>query len=227
VMTKLIERNTTIPARRSEVFTTAEDSQPAVDVVVLQGERELARDNRVLGRFKLDNIRPAPRGEPQVEVTFDIDANGILNVTARDKDTGAEQSITISEQSNLDKTEVERMVSDAEANRREDEQLRKAVEARNELDSVAYQVERKLAQLGESAPPHERARAEMLVGDARQAIKEEAPPERVQSLTAELQQVLYGLQPAPATAGNGDSAGNGHGSQAADDDVVDAEFDRS
>jgi molecular chaperone DnaK len=226
VMTKLIERNTTIPARRSEVFTTAEDNQPAVDVVVLQGERELARDNRVLGKFKLDNIRPAPRGEPQIEVTFDIDANGILNVTARDKDTGAEQSITISEQSNLDKTAVERMVLDAEANRQEDEQLRRAVEARNELDSAAYQVERKLTQLGDSAPPHERARAEMLVGDARQAVKEEAPPERVQSLTSELQQVLYGLQPAPATAGNGDAGGNGQGSQAADDDVVDAEFDR-
>ena len=173
VMTKLIERNTTIPARRSEVFTTAEDNQPAVDVVVLQGERELARDNRVLGRFKLDNIRPAPRGEPQIEVTFDIDANGILNVTARDKDTGAEQSITISEQSNLDKTEVERMVSEAEANRREDEELRRAVEARNELDSAAYQVERSLAELGDSVAPHDRARAEMLVGDARQAIKEE------------------------------------------------------
>ena len=227
VMTKLIERNTTIPARRSEVFTTAEDSQPAVDVVVLQGERELARDNRVLGRFKLENIRPAPRGEPQIEVTFDIDANGILNVTARDKDTGAEQSITISEQSNLDKTEVERMVSEAEANRSEDEQLRRAVEAHNELDSVAYQVERRLSQLGDSAAPHDRARAEMLIGDARQAIKEEAPLERVQSLTSELQQVLYGLQPAAETAGNGHPGGNGQGSQAADDDdVVDAEFDR-
>ena len=226
VMTKLIERNTTIPARRSEVFTTAEDNQPAVDVVVLQGERELARDNRVLGRFKLENIRPAPRGEPQIEVTFDLDANGILNVTARDKDTGAEQSITISEQSNLDKSEVERMVSEAEANRREDEELRKAVEARNELDSAAYQLERRLAQLGDSAAPHDRARAEMLIGDARQALKEEAPLERVQSLTSELQQVFYGLQPAPATAGNGHPGGNGQGSQAADDDVVDAEFDR-
>jgi molecular chaperone DnaK len=226
VMTKLIERNTTIPARRSEVFTTAEDNQPAVDVVVLQGERELARDNRVLGRFKLENIRPAPRGEPQIEVTFDLDANGILNVTARDKDTGAEQSITISEQSNLDKSEVERMVSEAEANRREDEELRKAVEARNELDSAAYQLERRLAQLGDSAAPHDRARAEMLIGDARQALKEEAPLERVQSLTSELQQVFYGLQPAPATAENGHPGGNGQGSQAADDDVVDAEFDR-
>src|ERR1700731_827183 len=182
VMTKIIERNTTIPARRSEVFTTAADNQPAVDVVVLQGERELAKDNGVLGRFKLENIRPAPRGEPQIEVTFDIDANGILHVTARDKDTGAEQGITISEQSNLDKSEVERMLAEAEANRREDEQLRKAVEARNELDSAAYQVERRLAELGDSAAPHDRARAEMLIADARQAVKEEAAPlERVQS----------------------------------------------
>src|ERR1700741_1033102 len=143
LMTKIIERNTTIPARRSEVFTTAAENQPAVDIVVLQGEREMAKDNRVLGRFKLENIRPAPRGEPQIEVTFDIDANGILHVTARDKDTGAEQSITISEQSNLDQSEVERMLAEAEANRREDEQLRKQVDARNELDSAAYQVERR------------------------------------------------------------------------------------
>jgi molecular chaperone DnaK len=225
VMTKIIERNTTIPVRRSEVFTTAEDNQPAVDVVVLQGERELARDNRVLGRFSLQNIRPAPRGEPQVEVIFDIDANGILNVTARDKDTAAEQSITISEQSNLDKSEVEQMVSEAESHRRDDEALRRAVEARNELDSVAYQVERRLAQLGDSAAPHDRARAEMLVADARQAVKEEAPPDRVQPLTSELQQLLQGLQPTPTGDGNGQSSGNGDGSMS-DDDVVDAEFDR-
>src|ERR1700750_1111879 len=182
VMTKIIERNTTIPARRSEVFSTAADNQPAVDIVVLQGEREMAMDNRVLGRFKLENIRPAPRGEPQIEVTFDIDANGILHVTARDKDTGAEQSITISEQSNLDQSEVERMLAEAEAHRREDEQLRKQVDARNELDSAGYQVERRLAELGDSVAPHDRARAEMLVGDARQTIKDEAPLERVQSL---------------------------------------------
>src|SRR3546814_9217030 len=140
-MTKIIERNTTIPARRSEVFTTADDNQPSVEVVVLQGERELARDNRVLGRFSLQNIRPAPRGEPQIEVVFDIDANGILNVTARDKDTGAEQSISISGQSNLDSSEVDRMLAEAAANRRADEQLRRAVEARNEMDSVAYRSE--------------------------------------------------------------------------------------
>jgi molecular chaperone DnaK len=226
LMTKIIERNTTIPARRSEVFTTAADNQPAVDVVVLQGERELAKDNRVLGRFKLENIRPAPRGEPQIEVTFDIDANGILHVTARDKDTGAEQGITISEQSNLDKNEVERMLAEAEANRREDEQLRKAVEARNELDSAAYQVERRLTELGDSAAPHDRARAEMLIADARQAVKENAPMDRVQSLTSELQQVLYGLQPMPSGGANGQPTGDGRGSPVGDDDVVDAEFDR-
>ncbi|BBZ06381.1 chaperone protein dnaK2 [Mycolicibacterium doricum] len=225
VMTRIIERNTTIPARRSEVFTTAEDNQPSVEVVVLQGERELARDNRVLGRFSLQNIRPAPRGEPQVEVTFDIDANGILNVTARDKDTGSEQTITISGQSNLDQGEVERMVAEAETHRREDEQLRRVVEARNELDSVAYQVERRLNELGDGAPPHERARAEMLIADARQAVKEDAPMERVQSLTSELQQVLYGLAPAPGGAGNGQPGGQPAG--AGGEDVIDAEFDRS
>lgn len=228
VMTKILERNTTIPARRSEVFSTAADNQPAVDIVVLQGEREMASDNRVLGRFKLENIRPAPRGEPQIEVTFDVDANGILHVTARDKDTGAEQSITISEQSNLDKTEVERMLAEAEAHRRDDEQLRQQVDARNELDSAAYQVERRLSELGDSAAPHDRARAEMLVADARQAVADQAPLERVQSLTSELQQVLYGLQPAPSANGNGqpDPSGNGHGAPVGDDDVVDAEFDR-
>ncbi len=226
VMTKIIERNTTIPARRSEVFTTADDNQPAVEVVVLQGEREMARDNRVLGRFKLENIRPAARGEPQIEVVFDIDANGILNVTARDKDTSAQQSITISEQSNLDQHEVERMVAEAESHRREDEQLRRDVDARNGLDSAAYQVERRLSELGDAAAAHDRARAEMLVADARQAVKEQAPMERVQSLTSELQQVLYGLQPTPPGGGGGPSHGANQGSPPGDDDVVDAEFDR-
>src|ERR1700750_2908414 len=160
VMTKIIERNTTIPARRSEVFTTAADNQPAVDIVVLQGEREMATDNRVLGRFKLENIRPAPRGEPQIEVTFDIDAHGILSVTARDRDTGAEQGITISQSSNLDPGEVERMVAEAARNGNEDQQWRQQVEARNELDSIAYQVERRLADRGDSVPVHEKARAE-------------------------------------------------------------------
>ncbi|MEU6827561.1 molecular chaperone DnaK [Nocardia beijingensis] len=227
VMTKIIERNTTIPVRRSEVFATAEDNQPAVDVVVLQGERERAADNRVLGRFRLEGIRPAPRGEAQVEVTFDIDANGILHVTARDKDTGKEQSITISEQSNLDQSEVERMLAEAERNRAEDEALRKAVDARNALDSVAYQVERRLAELGDSAPPHDKARAEMLIADARKAVEDSAPPEEVEPLTSELQQLLYGLAPVQSGGGDGHRAGGGDAASSDDDDVIDAEFDRS
>src|SRR5712672_3243262 len=175
VMTKVIERNTTIPARRTEVFSTAEDNQPAVDVVVLQGERERAADNRVLGRFRLENIRPAPRGVPQIEVTFDIDANGILNVSARDKDTGTEQRITISETSNLDQSEVERMIADAERHRDEDRRLREITDARNELDGATYQVEHLLTERGDSVPVHEKARAENLAADARQALKEDTP----------------------------------------------------
>jgi molecular chaperone DnaK len=226
VMTKIIERNTTIPTRRTETFSTAEDNQTAVDVVILQGERERAADNRVLGRFRLENIRPAPRGEPQIEVTFDIDANGILNVSARDKDTGAEQRITISESSNLDKAEVERMIAEAEQHQEEDRRLRELADARNELDSAAYQVERRLNELGDRAPAHEKARAEMLVSDAREAIKGEAPLDRLRSLTAELQQVYYGLAAAPSGDGGptpgepGGPPGGGPG----DDDVIDAEF---
>ncbi|MDX6232775.1 MAG: molecular chaperone DnaK, partial [Nocardioidaceae bacterium] len=203
VMTKVIERNTTIPARRTETFSTAEDNQGAVDVVVLQGERENAADNRVLARFRLENIRPAPRGEPQIEVTFDIDANGILHVSARDKDTGAEQKVTISETSTLDKAEIERMIADAEAHRSEDARLREHVDARNELDSVAYQVERRLSELGSSVPEHDRARAEMLVADARQAVKEEATLDRLRSLTGDLQQVYHSLSAGSASSSNG------------------------
>jgi molecular chaperone DnaK len=227
VMTKIIERNTTIPVRRSETFSTATDDQPAVDVVVLQGERERAADNRVLGRFQLTGIRPAPRGEPQIEVIFDIDANGILNVTARDKDTGAEQGITISESTNLDTSEVERMVQEAERNRTSDQQLRQEVDARNELDSIAYQVQRRLDELGDAAPSHERARAEMLVADARQAVADQAPMDRVRELTGELQQVLAGLSAVSVGAGASVAADAGGGPGNGDDDVIDAEFDRS
>ena len=221
VMTKVIERNTTIPARRTETFSTAEDNQSAVDVVVLQGERERAADNRTLGRFRLENIRPAPRGEAQVEVTFDIDANGILNVSAKDKDTGAEQRITISESSNLDKSEIERMVSDAERYRQEDANLRQLVDARNELDATVHLVERRLSELGARAPVHEKARAEMLMTDAQQALKEEAPLDRIRSLTSELQSVYQGLT---AQAPPGPGAGSDTPSGGADDDVIDAEF---
>ncbi|GII93970.1 molecular chaperone DnaK [Sinosporangium siamense] len=223
VMTKVLERNTTIPARRTETFSTAEDNQSSVDVVVLQGERERAADNRVLGRFRLENIRPAARGVPQVEVTFDIDANGILNVSARDKETGGEQRITISESSTLQKDEVERMIADAERHRGEDTRLRELVNARNELDSVAYQVDRRLGELGSAVAAHDRARAEMLVADARQAVKEEAPLDRLRSLTSELQQVFHGLA---ATAPGGPPPGGAgeDGERPGGDDVIDAEF---
>jgi molecular chaperone DnaK len=221
VMTKIIERNTTIPTRRTEVFSTAEDNQSAVDVVVLQGERERAADNRVLGRFRLENIRPAPRGVPQIEVTFDIDANGILNVSARDKETGAEQRITISETSNLDQSEVERMVQDAERHRDEDRRLRELTDARNDLDTAAYQVERILVERGDSLPVHEKARAENLVADARQALKDESGLDRLRTLTAELQQVYQILSSGPQPAPGDQQVPPPRDDS---DDVIDAEF---
>jgi molecular chaperone DnaK len=235
LMTKIIERNTTIPARRTEVFSTAEDNQTAVDIVVLQGERERAADNRVLGRFRLEGIRPALRGTPQVEVTFEIDANGILHVSARDKDTGAEQSITISESSNLDQTEIERMVADAERYRAEDVRVRQEIDARNELDAVAYQVERRLGELGDQAPVHDKARGEQLVADARQAVQEQASLDRVRELTNELQQLYHGLgatQAGPGAAagaggqrpGGSGEGGSGEGGEGGDDDVIDADY---
>ena len=234
VMTKVIDRNTTIPARRTETFSTAADDQTAVDVVVLQGEREMAQDNRQLARFRLDGIRPAPRGTPQVEVTFDTDANGILNVSARDKDTGAEQQVTIAESTNLDQGDVERMIREAEQHSAEDRRRREEVDARNELDSLAYQVERMLTDLQDRLPVHEKARAEQLVTDARQAVSEEAGLDRVRPLISDLQQIAQALPSAAAAAGAGAAAGDGGasgngGAEAMDEDdeeVVDAEFTR-
>ncbi|NJC70508.1 molecular chaperone DnaK [Planosporangium thailandense] len=213
LMTRLIERNTTIPTRRAETFSTAEDNQPAVDVVVLQGERERAADNRVLGRMRLENIRPAPRGVPQIEVTFDVDANGILNVSARDRDTNAEQNITITESGTLDESEVQRMIQEAERNRAEDQRLRQQIDARNELDSAAYQVERLVGEVGDRAPSNEVARARMLVDEARQAVKEDAPLDRLRQLTSDLQQVYQSLSSAAAAAGAATGAA-GPGGQA-------------
>ncbi|WP_037360289.1 molecular chaperone DnaK [Amycolatopsis orientalis] len=226
VMTKVIERNTTIPARRKETFSTAEDNQAAADIVVLQGEREKAADNRVLGRFRLENIPPAPRGVPQIEVTYDIDANGILNVSAKDTNSGREQTITISESSNLDSAEVDRMVADAEAHRAEDAKLREIVEARNTLDSAVYQVEKSIAELGDAVPVNEKARAENLAVDARDLLKQDEPSlEKLRSTTSELQQLFHGLSAVASAAGDSPgarSAGNDDG-----DDVVDAEFTTS
>jgi molecular chaperone DnaK len=170
VMTRLIERNTTIPTRKSEVFSTAEDSQPAVEIHVLQGERELARDNKSLGHFRLEGIAPAPRGIPQVEVTFDIDANGILNVSARDKATGREQKITITASSGLSKNEIDRMVRDAEMHAEEDRQRKEEIELRNRADSLAYQAERTLRETGDKVSANVRTEVEDRVKAVRDAL---------------------------------------------------------
>jgi molecular chaperone DnaK len=237
VMTKLIERNSTIPTRKTEVFSTAEDNQSAVDIHVLQGERELARDNRTLGQFRLEGIAPAPRGLPQVEVTFDIDANGILNVTAKDMATGKEQKITISGSTSLDKNEIDRMIRDAEQHASEDKSRRELIEARNMADSLAYSVERSIQDLGDRVPAHERARAEALINEIRSALKDESTTlDRWRQLTSDLQQVSHSLASAAysqasaagAGAGAGGSGGGsdqGGGTQGgADDEVIDAEY---
>ena len=228
VMTRIIERNTTIPVRKSEIFTTAEDNQTAVDIHVLQGEREMARDNRTLGHFRLEGIPPAPRGIPQIEVTFDIDANGILNVTAKDKATGKEQQITISGSTSLSKEEIERMVKDAEAHAAEDKARREEVEVRNQADSLAYQVERQLKDLGDKVPVHEKARCEQLINDIRQAIKEGADVNRLRGLISDLQQAAHALSAAAyqQAAQKGQATGT-YGTEGTDkgDDVIDAEFE--
>jgi molecular chaperone DnaK len=228
VMTKLIERNTTIPARKSEVFSTAEDNQTAVDIHVLQGERELARDNRTLGHFRLEGIRPAPRGVPQIEVTFDIDANGILTVAAKDKETGKEQKITISGSTQLSKEEIDRMVKDAQAHADEDKRRREEVEVRNTADSTAYQVERQIRDLGDRVPANEKARAEQLIGEIRTQLKSDSPDlAKLRQLTGDLQQITHSLASAAysqaTTAGAGAGGTNG-GRPAGTDDVIDAEF---
>ena len=213
VMTKLIERNTTIPARKSEIFSTAEDNQTSVEIHVLQGERELARDNKSLGRFRLEGIAPAPRGVPQIEVTFDIDANGILNVTARDKATGREQKITITATSGLSKEEVERMVREAELHEQEDRQRREEIETRNRADSLAYQAERTLQDVGDRIPVSLRSEVEDKVKVVRDALKG-SDLTRVRSAADDLERTMQGIgqevysQPG-TNAGDGASGGGG------------------
>jgi molecular chaperone DnaK len=237
VMTKLIERNSTIPSRKAEIFSTAEDNQAAVDIHVLQGERELARDNRTLGQFRLEGIAPAPRGLPQVEVTFDIDANGILNVSAKDMATSKEQKVTINGSTSLDKSEIDRMIQDAQQHSDEDRRRRELIEARNAADSLAYNVERTLKELGDRVPAHERARAEALINDIRTALKDESiTADRFRQLTSDLQQVAHSLASAAysqetasaagAGAGGGQAGGAGGGGRSGgdDDDVIDAEY---
>ncbi|MGN6735880.1 MAG: molecular chaperone DnaK [Candidatus Binatia bacterium] len=226
VMTKLIERNTTVPTRKSETFSTAEDNQSAVEIHVLQGERELARDNRTLGHFRLEGIRPAPRGAPQIEVTYDIDANGILTVTAKDKESGKEQKITISGSTQLSKEEIDRMVADAQSHSEEDRRRREEVEARNSADSLAYQVERQIQELGERVPLNEKARAEQLISQIRELVKNNSSDvSRLRQLTSDLQQVGYGLS-SSGSGGQGPQSGRSGGPQpgGGDDEVIDAEF---
>jgi molecular chaperone DnaK len=218
-MTKLIERNTTIPYHKVEIFSTAEDNQPSVDIVVLQGERELAKDNRQIGRFRLDGITSAPRGIPQIEVAFDIDTNGILSVSAKDKATGKEQKITISGSTNLDKDEIERMVKEAQAHAAEDKKQRENIDLKNEADSLAHQLNRTLNDLGDRVPPHDKARAESMISEVRAAVETETTTEKLRNLISDLQQMIQGL----AMAANEPGPAKGGGSQV-NDDTIDADF---
>jgi len=241
VMTKLVERNTTIPTRKSEVFSTADDNQTAVDIYVFQGERPMARDNKLLGNFRLDGIPPASRGQPKVEVTFDIDANGIMNVTARDQSTGKEQKITITASTNLSKDDIERMVREAEHHASEDRRRKEEADVRNEADSICYAVERHIRELGDRVTAGEKSRAEMLVADLRQKLKDDADQETVKTIMNELRGALVLLQQAAAQRGgepnggggggeggeNGGDGGYGAGFTGSGEDVVDAEFHAS
>ncbi len=235
VMTKIIPRNTTIPTKKSEVFSTAVDGQSNVEIHVLQGEREMAKDNKDLGLFRLDGIPPAPRGVPQIEVTFDIDANGILNVTAKDKGTGKEQSISITGASTLPDTEVDRMVKEAEANASADKERREKIDRKNQADSLVYQAEKQLTELEDKVPAADKTKAEGLIKDLKDAIAQDND-DQIKSLTEELQQVLYSIGSsvyqqaggAPGAAPGGDAGTPpGGGSSDGGDDVIDAEFSES
>jgi molecular chaperone DnaK len=233
VMTTLIERNTTIPTKKSEIFSTAADGQTAVDIHVLQGERKMATDNMTLGRFRLEGIPAAPRGVPQIEVTFDIDANGILNVHAQDKATGREQRITITASTNLNKEEIDRMVSEAKNHAEEDERRRELVEIKNQSDSLAYQTERTLNELSDKVSQEDRERIEKLVSDLRIAINDENE-EQMKQLNSELQQEIYKISQAaygdgaqPQDGANQQAAGGGSSQQQGqgkDSGVVEGEY---
>ncbi len=230
MFTKLIDRNTTIPTRKSEVFSTAADGQTAVDVVVYQGERSAASQNKLLGRFQLTGIPPAPRGVPQVEVTFDIDANGIVNVSAKDRATSKEQRITISGAGTLDKSEIERMVREAESHASEDAALREKAEARNHADQLVYSTERLIKDLGDKLPADEKEKVESAVANVKTALEGE-DTDRIKTTTDELQSASYALSELlykQADGGGGGSQPEGGAAATEDvkpaDDVIDAEF---
>ena len=222
VMTALIPRNTTVPVKKSEVFSTAEDNQSAVDVHVLQGEREMAADNMSLGRFRLEGIPAAPRGMPQIEVTFDIDANGILNVTAADKASGQQQQVTITASTNLKKEEVDKLVQDAKQHEGEDRQRRALVEARNQADNAIYQVEKALQEQGISQTDDLQARISGL-----KAAMQGEDMARIQALTSELQQIYASLAQQAAAEGSQSAGGGGAPDAPGGEDVVEGEFTES
>jgi molecular chaperone DnaK len=236
VMTKMITRNTTIPTKKTEVYSTAVDGQTNVEIHVLQGEREMASDNKSLGMFRLDGIPPAPRGVPQIEVTFDIDANGILSVTAKDKGSGKEQSISITGASTLSDTEVDKMVKDAEANSAADKEKREKIDLRNQAETLIYQSEKQLGELGDKVGAEDKAKVEQFSAQLKEALEND-DIDTIKSTLEQLQQALYaagaavyqqgGATGAPdgAPGGNG-SSGNGSGA-ASSDDVIDAEFTES
>ncbi|MBD2504408.1 molecular chaperone DnaK [Anabaena azotica] len=232
VMTKIIPRNTTIPTKKSEVFSTAVDGQTNVEIHVLQGEREFANDNKSLGTFRLDGIPPAPRGVPQIEVVFDIDANGILNVTAKDKGTGKEQSISITGASTLDKSDVDRMVREAEQNASSDKERREKIERKNQADSLAYQAEKQIQELGDKVPEADKTKVEGLVKELREAVAKE-DDEQIKKLTPELQQALFAVgsniyqQAGGAAPGADGPQDGGSTSSGGGDDVIDADFTES
>ncbi|BAZ31845.1 chaperone protein DnaK [Cylindrospermum sp. NIES-4074] len=226
VMTKIIPRNTTIPVKKSEIFSTAADGQTNVEIHVLQGERELATGNKSLGTFRLDGIPPAPRGVPQIEVTFDIDANGILSVTAKDRATNKQQSISITGASTLDKRDVEQMVRDAESHAEEDKRRREQIDTKNLADSLAYQAEKQLRDLGDKVSASDRTRVEGLVNDLREAIIQDKY-DRIKSLTNELQQALMQIGSAvyaQAASSNGGEHQQPNGRGEDVQDVIDADF---
>jgi molecular chaperone DnaK len=225
-MTKLIERNTTIPTRKSEIFSTAEDNQPSVEIHVLQGEREMASGNKSLGKFQLTGIPPAPRGMPQIEVTFDIDANGILHVTAKDLGTGKEQKIEIKSGSGLSEEEIQSMVSDAEAHADEDRKQRELAEARNVAENMAYQSEKQIEELGDKVDSSNKEEIEAAIKEVRDSLGSESAEEitaKTEALTAAMQKISEQIY-AAAQEEQAASSDGGEASSANDEEeVVDAE----
>jgi molecular chaperone DnaK len=224
VMTTLIPRNTTIPTRKSETFSTAEDNQTAVDIHILQGERPMANDNNTLGVFRLEGLPPAPRGIPQIEVTFDIDANGILNVTAKDRATGRSQQVTITASTNLNEGEIQRMVREAESHAGEDQRRRELIEARNAADQVIYQAEKSLGEMNGNASGVAREPIDSLIAQLREAAQGEDTA-RIRQLTEEVQRAVMALGEAMYQNQSGAAGTNDGPATGQDEDVVEGEYE--